>query len=46
MPKASLRAIKPVSFAELKIVKNAGHFNEKAGYKQFPLLLEDIKCAV
>lgn len=29
---------------ELKIVKNAGHFNEKAGYKQFPLLLEDIKC--
>jgi len=30
--------------SELKIVESAGHFNEKAGYKQFPLLLEDIKC--
>lgn len=30
---------------ELKIVKDAGHFNEKAGYKEFQLLLEDIKCA-
>ena len=32
--------------SELKIIKNACHFNEKAGYKQFPLLLEDIKCVV
>ena len=29
---------------ELKIIKNAGHFNEKAGYIKFPELLEDIKC--
>ena len=27
----------------LKIIKNAGHFNEKSGYKKFGLLLEDIK---
>ena len=27
----------------LKIIKNAGHFNEKSGYKKFELLLEDIK---
>jgi len=25
------------------IVKGAGHFNEKAGYKEFPLLLEKIR---
>ncbi len=29
--------IKPI------LVKGAGHFNEKAGYAQFPLLLEKIK---
>jgi len=28
---------------ELKIIKGAGHFNEKAGYTKFPKLLEDIK---
>ena len=27
----------------LILVKNAGHFNEKAGYKKFELLLEKIK---
>lgn len=27
----------------LKIIKGGGHFNERAGYKQFPLLLESIK---
>ena len=25
------------------IVKEAGHFNESAGYTKFPLLLEEIK---
>ena len=25
------------------IVKNAGHFNEKAGYTKFELLLENIR---
>lgn len=29
--------------AKLTLVKNAGHFNEKAGYTKFELLLEDIK---
>jgi len=29
--------------AEFKVVPNAGHFNEAAGYKKFPLLFEDIK---
>tara|TARA_Y100000310_G_scaffold255534_1_gene263017 strand:+ start:8798 stop:9361 length:564 start_codon:yes stop_codon:yes gene_type:complete len=29
--------------SKLKIIKNAGHFNEKAGYKKFELLLKDIK---
>jgi hypothetical protein len=28
---------------ELKLVKGAGHFNKKAGYLQFQLLLNDIK---
>ena len=28
---------------KLNIIKNAGHFNEKSGYKKFKLLLEDIK---
>ncbi|MEK6937549.1 MAG: DUF4202 family protein [Nanoarchaeota archaeon] len=28
---------------KLTLVKNAGHFNEKAGYTKFPLLLEEIK---
>jgi uncharacterized protein len=28
---------------KITLVKNAGHFNERAGYKQFPLLLEKIK---
>lgn len=28
---------------KLTLVKGAGHFNEKAGYRKFPLLLEDIK---
>jgi hypothetical protein len=27
----------------LKVIKGAGHFNEKAGYKQFPLLLKAIR---
>ena len=30
---------------KLKVIKGAGHFNEKTGYSKFPLLLEDIKCA-
>ncbi|MBI2134799.1 serine hydrolase family protein [Candidatus Woesearchaeota archaeon] len=29
--------------SQLIIVKNAGHFNEKSGYKKFGLLLKDIK---
>ncbi len=29
--------------AKLKIIKNAGHFNEKAGYIKFNVLLKDIK---
>ncbi len=29
--------------AKLKIIKNAGHFNEAAGYTKFELILEDIK---
>ena len=29
--------------AELKIIKNAGHFNEKSGYTKFEILLNDIK---
>jgi predicted alpha/beta hydrolase family esterase len=29
--------------AELTVVEGAGHFNEKAGYKEFPLLLEKIR---
>ena len=28
---------------KLEIIKNAGHFNAKAGYLEFPKLLEDIK---
>ena len=28
---------------KLNIIKNAGHFNEKSGYKKFELLLNDIK---
>jgi len=28
--------------AELKIIKNAGHFNEEAGYLKFELLLRGI----
>ena len=28
---------------DLILVKGAGHFNEKAGYTEFPLLLEKIK---
>lgn len=27
---------------EITLVKGAGHFNEAAGYKKFPLLLQDI----
>jgi predicted alpha/beta hydrolase family esterase len=30
----------------LKIVKNAGHFNEEAGYLQFGMLLRDIEEAI
>ena len=29
--------------SKLILVKNAGHFNEKAGYKKFELLLNDLK---
>ena len=29
--------------AKLKIIKNAGHFNEKSGYLKFEILLEDVK---
>lgn len=29
--------------ADLKIINNAGHFNVKAGYTKFEVLLEDIK---
>ncbi len=29
---------------DLTIVKNAGHFNEKSGYRRFELLLEKIKA--
>ncbi|MBL7055869.1 serine hydrolase family protein [Candidatus Woesearchaeota archaeon] len=29
--------------AELKIISNAGHFNESSGYKKFEILLQDIK---
>src|SRR3989344_5672665 len=29
--------------AKLKIIKNAGHFNEKSGYTKFEILLNDIK---
>ena len=29
-----------------KIVSNAGHFNENAGYKKFELLLEDIRKVI
>jgi hypothetical protein len=29
---------------ESELVKNAGHFNEKAGYIKFDLLLDKIKC--
>jgi len=28
---------------EAEIIEGAGHFNEKAGYTEFPLLLEKIK---
>jgi len=28
---------------ELKVIKGAGHFNEKAGYTKFELLLQNIK---
>ena len=28
--------------AEIKVIKNAGHFNEKAGYLEFTTLLEDV----
>ena len=28
---------------EITIVEGAGHFNESAGYKEFPLLLKKIK---
>lgn len=31
---------------KLNVVKGAGHFNEKAGYKQFSLLLEEIRKRV
>ncbi len=30
---------------KLILVKNAGHFNERAGYLKFPQLLEDVKQA-
>ena len=29
--------------AKLKIIRNAGHFNQKSGYVEFEILLEDIK---
>ena len=29
---------------ESELVNNAGHFNEKAGYIKFDLLLDGIKC--
>lgn len=29
--------------AKISLVKGAGHFNEKAGFKTFPLILENIK---
>ena len=29
--------------AKLKIIRNAGHFNESSGYKTFPLLLKEIE---
>ena len=29
--------------SKLNIIKNAGHFNEKAGYTKFDILLKDIK---
>ena len=28
---------------DVNLVKGAGHFNEKAGYTKFPLILKDIK---
>jgi len=28
--------------AELKIIRNGGHFNQKAGYTRFPFLMEQI----
>lgn len=43
VPIEKARELKEKLGAELKIVRNAGHFNEKAGYKKFKLLLEDIK---
>ena len=29
--------------SKVRLVKSAGHFNQKAGYLQFKILLEDIK---
>ncbi len=29
---------------KIRIIKGAGHFNEKAGYKEFPLLLKEIRA--
>jgi hypothetical protein len=29
--------------ANYKLIKNGGHMNSEAGYKEFPLLLDDIK---
>ena len=32
--------------SKLSIIKNAGHFNEKAGYVKFELLLNDVKKVI
>ncbi len=32
--------------SKLKIVKDAGHFNESSGYKKFEILLNDIKKVI
>jgi len=43
VPMEKAEELKEKLNGELVIIKNAGHFNKKAGYTQFPDLLEKLK---
>jgi len=43
VPEALWREVAENAHAELTIVKNGGHLNAEAGYREFPLLLDKLR---